>query len=83
MAASHRHHLLDETAPMLDVSVGDLRSASIQDLELACRARGSSLVAVVRLAESALQRRQQDRDRYVQGLGDDHEILDAVRYDAY
>ena len=77
MAASHHHHLLDEMAPMLDVAVGDLRSASIQDLEAVCRDRGSSLLTVVRSAELALQRRQQDRDRYVQSLGDDHEVLDG------
>ena len=77
MAASHHHHLLDEMAPMLDVAVGDLRSASIQDLEVVCHAHGSSLLTVVRSAESALQRCQQDRDGHIQSLGDDHEVLDG------
>lgn len=62
---------------MLDTAAGDLRSASIQDLELVCRARGTSLLVVVRSAESALQRCQQDRDRHIQRLGDDDEILDG------
>ena len=77
MTASHRKDLPDEMARMLNTSVSDLRSASLQDLELVCRARGSSLLMVVRGAESALQRCQQDRDRHIQSLGDDHEILDG------
>ena len=77
MTASHRKDLPDEMARMLNTSVSDLRSASIQDLELVCRARGSSLLMVVRGAESALQRCQQDRDGHIQSLGDDHEVLDG------
>ena len=77
MVASHRLDLLDEMALMLGTAVRDLRSASIQDLELVCRARGSSLLVVVRSAESALQRCQQDRDRHIQSLGDDDEVLDG------
>jgi hypothetical protein len=72
-----RHELLDEIGLMLHTDVGSVRSASIQDLELLCRARGSSLLVVVRRAESALQRCQQDRDRHVQSLGDDDEVLDG------
>ena len=77
MAASQHPDLLDEMAPILSTAAGDLRSASIQDLELACRARGTSLLVVVRSAESALQRCQQDRDRHIQGLGDNHKILNG------
>lgn len=77
MAASQHPDLLDEMAPILNTAAGDLRSASIQDLELVCRARGTSLLVVVRSAESALQRCQQDRDGHIQGLGDNHEILDG------
>lgn len=77
MGTSAHHSLLDEMAMMLDTAAGDLRSASIQDLELVCRARGTSLLVVVRSAESALQGCQQDRDRHIQRLGDDDEILDG------
>ena len=77
MTASHCHDLPDEMALILNTAVSDLRSANIQDLELVCRVRGSSLLAVVRLAESALQRCQQDRDRHIQSLGDDDQILDG------
>ena len=77
MTASHRLDLPDEMALMLNTTVSDLRSASIQDLELVCRARGSSLLVVVRLAESTLQRCQQDRDRHIQSLRDDDQILDG------
>lgn len=76
-AASAHHNLLDEMASMLGTAVDGLGSASIQDLVLACRARGTSLLVVVRSAESALQRCQQDRDRHIQSLGDNHEILDG------
>lgn len=77
MTASHRNDLQDEMALLLNTAVSDLGSASIQDLELVCRAGGSSLLAVVRSAESALQRCQQDRDGHIQSLGDDHEVLDG------
>ena len=77
MTARHRNDLQDEMALLLNTAVGDVGSASIQDLELVCRARGSSLLMVVRGAESALQRRQQDRDGHIQSLGDDHKILDG------
>jgi len=77
MTGSHRNDLQDEMALLLNTAVGDLRSASIQDLELVCRARGSSLLMVVRGAESALQRCQQDRYGDIQSLGDDHEVLDG------
>jgi hypothetical protein len=72
-----RHQLPDEMALTLNTTVHGLRPASIQDLELACRARGSSLLVVVRSAESALQRCQEDRDRHIQSLGDDDEVLDG------
>jgi hypothetical protein len=72
-----RHDLPDEMALILHTAVGDVRWASIQDLELLCRARGSSLLVVVRSAESALQRCQQDRDRHVQSLRDDDQVLDG------
>jgi hypothetical protein len=72
-----RHELPDELALMLNTAVRDLRSTSIQDLELVCRARGSSLLVVVRSAESALQRRQEHRDRHIQSLGDDDQVLDS------
>lgn len=77
MTGSHRNDLQDEMALLLNTAVSDLRSASIQDLELVCRARGSSLLMVVRGAESALQRCQKDRDGHIQGLRDDHEVLDG------
>ena len=77
MTASHGNDLQDEMALLLNTAVSDLGSASIQDLELVCRARGSSLLLVVRGAESALQRCQQDRDGHIQSLGDDHEVLDG------
>ena len=77
MTASQRNDLQDEMALLLNTAVSDLGSASIQDLELLCRARGSSLLMVVRGAESALQRCQQDRDGHIQSLGDDHEVLDG------
>ena len=66
----------DPTAA-LHAAAGDVRGASIQDLEVLCRARGSSLLMVVRRAESALQRCQQDRDRHIQSLGDDDQVLDG------
>src|SRR5665647_327440 len=72
-----RHDLPDQMALILHTAAGDVRWASIQDLERLCRARGSSLLVVVRRAESALQRCQQDRDRHVQSLGDDDEVLDG------
>ena len=72
-----RHDLPDEMALILHTAAGDVRWASIQDLEVLCRARGSSLLVVVRAAESALQRCQQDRDRHVQSLRDDDEVLDG------
>ena len=72
-----RYDLPDEMALILNRAACDLRWASIQDLELLCSARGSSLLVVVRSAESALQRCQQDRDRHVQSLGDDDEVLDG------
>jgi hypothetical protein len=77
MGVVTRHDLPDEMALILNTAAGDLRWASIQDLELLCRARGSSLLVVVRRAESALQRCQQDRDRHIQSLGDDDEVLDG------
>ena len=72
-----RHDLPDQMALILHTTAGDVRGASIQDLEVLCRARGSSLLVVVHSAESALQRCQQDRDRHVQRLGDDDEVLDG------
>lgn len=72
-----RHDLPDEMALILNIAAGDVRRACIQDLELLCRARGSSLLAVVRRGESALQRCEQDRDRHIQSLRDDDEILDG------
>ena len=72
-----RHDLPDEMALILHTAAGDVRWASIQDLELLCSARGSSLLVVVRSAESALQRCQQDRDRHIQSLGDDDQVLDG------
>jgi hypothetical protein len=77
VAAPQPRDLLDEMAPLLNTAVSNLTAASIQDLELVCRARGDSLLAVVRLAESALQRCQQDRDRHIQSLGDDDQVLDG------
>lgn len=77
MAASHHHDLGDELAQRLNTPAGDLRRATVQDLELLCRARGSCLVVVVRAAESALQRLQQHRDGHIQGLGDDDQVLDG------
>lgn len=77
VAASHHHDLLDEMASILHTAAGDLASASIQELELVCRDRTTSLLVVVRSAESALQRLQQDRDGNIQGLGDDDQILDG------
>lgn len=77
MTASHRNDLQDEMALLLNTAVSDVGSASIQDLELVCRARGSSLLMVVRGAESALQRCQQDRDGHIQSPGHDYEVLDG------
>ena len=77
MGVVTRHELPDEMALILHTAAGDVRWASIQDLELLCRARGSSLLEVVHSAELALQRCQQDRDRHVQSLGDDDEVLDG------
>jgi hypothetical protein len=77
MGVVTRHDLPDEIALILHTTAGDVRCASIQDLELLCRARGSSLLVVVTRAESALQRCQQNRDRHVQSLGDDDEVLDG------
>ena len=77
MASSHHHDLLDELARLLKTSDGDLRSTSIQDLDLVCRARGGSLVLLVRGAESTIQRLQQHRDRHIQRLGDDDQVLDG------
>jgi hypothetical protein len=77
VAASHHHDLLDEMAAILHTAAGDLASASIQELELVCRDRATSVLVVVRSAESALQRLQQDRDGNIQGLGDDDQILDG------
>lgn len=73
----NRPELPDEIALMLNTSARDVRSASIQDLELVCRARGSSLLVVVRCAESALQRCQENRDRNVQSPGHDDQVLDG------
>jgi len=72
-----RYDLPDEMALILNTAVREVRWASIQDLELLCRARGSSLLVVVRRAESALQRCQQDRDRHIQSLRDDDQVLDG------
>lgn len=72
-----RHELPDEMALMLNTTVHDVRSASIQDLDRVCHSRGSSLLVVVRGAESALQRCQENRDRHVQTLGHDDEVLDG------
>ena len=77
VASSHHHDLLDELARLLQTSDGDLRSASIQDLDLVCRAHGTSLVLLVRGAESTVQRLQQDRDGHIQSLGDDDQVLDG------
>ena len=77
VASTQHHDLLDELARLLQTGAGDLRSASIQDLDLVCRARGSSLVLLVRGAESTIQRFEQDRDGYVQRLGDDDQVLDG------
>ena len=77
MTSWHHHDLLDELARLLQTSDADLRSASIQDLDLVCRAGGSSLVLLVRVAESTIQRFQQDRDGYVQRLGDDNQVLNG------
>jgi hypothetical protein len=77
VAATHPHDLLDELAQLLKIAVQDLRAVSIQDLELACRARGTSLVVLVRAAESTVQRLQQDRDGHIQSLGDDDQVLDS------
>ena len=77
MAASHHLDLLDELAQLLKIAVRDLRAVSIQDLDLVCRARGTSLVVLVRAAESTVQRLQQDRDGHIQGLGDDDQVLDG------
>ena len=77
MGVVTRHELPDQMALILHTAAGDVRWASIQDLEVLCRARGSSLLVVVRAAESALQRCQQDRDRHVQSLRDDDEVLDG------
>ena len=77
MASSHHDDLLDELARLLKTGAGDLRSASIQDLDLVCRARGSSLVLLVRDAESTIQRLEQDRDGHIQRLGDDDQVLDG------
>ena len=77
VASSHHDDLLDELARLLKTGAGDLRSASIQDLDLVCRAGGGSLVLLVRGAESTIQRFQQDRDGYVQRLGDDDQVLDG------
>ncbi len=77
MTTSHRNDLQDEMALLLNTAVSDIGTASIQDLELLCRAGGSSLLIVVRSAESAFQRCQQDRDGHIQSLGDDHEVLDG------
>jgi hypothetical protein len=77
VAAPHHHDLLDEMAAILNTAAGDLASASIQELEQVCRDRGASLLVVVRSAESALQRLQQDRDGNIQGLGDHDQILDG------
>jgi hypothetical protein len=72
-----RHELPDEIALLLDAEVRMVREATIQDLGLLCRARGSSLVVVVRSAELAIQRSQQDRDRHIQRFGDDDQVLDG------
>ena len=72
-----RYELPDEMALILHAAAGDVRGASIQDLERLCRARGSSLLLVVRRAESALQRCQQNRDRHIQSLRDDDQVLDG------
>ena len=77
VASTHHHDLLDELARLLQTGAVDLRSTSIQDLDLVCRARGSSLVLLVRDAESTIQRFQQDRDGYVQRLRDDDQVLDG------
>ena len=77
MDVVQRNELPDEMALILHTAAGEVRWATVQDLELLCRARGSSLLVVVARAESALQRCQQDRDRHVQSLGDDDEVLDG------
>jgi len=71
------HELPDELALLLHTEVRMVREASIQDLGLLCRARGSSLLVVVRHAELAIQRCQQDRDGHIQSLGDDDQVLDG------
>ena len=73
----HHHDLLDELARLLQTGAVYLRSASIQDLDLVCRARGSSLVLLVRDAESTIQRFEQDRDGHIQRLRDDDQVLDG------
>jgi len=77
VASTQHHDLLDELARLLQTGAGDLRSASIQDLDLVCRSRGSSLVLLVRGAESTIQRFQQDRDGHIQRLGHDDQVLDG------
>ena len=77
MPASHHQALLDELAQLLKIAVRDLGAVSIQDLDLVCRARGTSLVLLVRAAESTVQRLQQDRDGHIQSLGDDDQVLDG------
>ena len=77
VASTQHHDLLDELARLLKTGAGDLRSTSIQDLDLVCRSRGSSLVLLVRVAESTIQRFQQDRDGHIQRLGDDDQVLDG------
>ena len=77
VASTHHDDLLDELARLLKTGAGDLRSASIQDLDLVCRARGSSLVLLVRGAESTIQRFEQDRDGHIQRLGDDDQVLNG------
>ena len=77
MASTHHPDLLDELARLLQTGAVDLQSTSIQDLDLVCRARGSSLVLLVRGAESTIQRFQQDRDRHIQRLGDDDQVLNG------
>ena len=77
MPASHHHDLLDALAQLLKIAVRDLGAVSIQDLDLVCRARGTSLVLLVRAAESTVQRLQQDRDGHTQSLGDNDQVLDG------
>jgi hypothetical protein len=75
--ASHHQALLDELAQLLKIAVRDLGAVSIQDLDLVCRAHGTSLVLLVRGAESTVQRLQQDRDGHTQSLGDNDQVLDG------